>query len=127
VTIVPISSLNITDAGQLLILYNEFGEIIHHVHFRKEWHDNSYKSNGGWSLEMIDPYNPCSGKNNWLSSVHENGGTPGFSNSVMRENPDLTIPEILRIVVLDSLTIKLIFSETIIMNHNDSQIYLQFI
>jgi len=121
VTIVPISLLNITDAGQLLILYNEFGEIIHHVHFRKEWHDNSYKSNGGWSLEMIDPYNPCSGKNNWLSSVHENGGTPGFSNSVMRENPDLTIPEILRIVVLDSLTIKLIFSETILRNQNYHQ------
>jgi len=121
VTIVPISSLNITDAGQLLILYNEYGEIVHHVHFKKEWHDNNYKSNGGWSLEMIDPYNPCSGKNNWRSSIHESGGTPGFSNSVMKENPDLTIPEILRVVVLDSLTIKLIFSETILMNHNDSQ------
>jgi hypothetical protein len=32
----------------------------------------------GMVLEMIDPYNPCSGKNNWLYSVHENGGTPDF-------------------------------------------------
>lgn len=119
VTIVPISLLNIRDAGQVITLYNEFGEIIHHVHFSKEWYENSYKANGGWSLEMIDPSNPCSGKNNWRSSLHENGGTPGFLNSVRRENPDLTIPEILRVVVLDSLTIKLLFSETILMNQND--------
>jgi hypothetical protein len=39
----------------------------------------------------------------------------------MRENPDLTISEILRIVVLDSLTIKLIFSETILRNQNYHQ------
>ncbi|MFZ9240414.1 MAG: lamin tail domain-containing protein [Chitinophagaceae bacterium] len=54
---------------------------IHAVNYQSAWHENAIKASGGWSLEMIDPLKPCE-KNNWGSSVHRNGGTPGLENSI---------------------------------------------
>ena len=54
---------------------------IHAVNYQSAWHENTIKASGGWSLEMIDPLKPCE-KNNWGSSVHRNGGTPGLENSI---------------------------------------------
>lgn len=113
---VPLSLLNITDAGQLLVLYNQFGEVVHFVDFNRNWHENSFKAEGGWSLEMIDSDNPCGGKENWNSSKDFTGGTPGRKNSVYYPNSDFTPPEILRVVVLDSMHLKIIFSEIVLIN-----------
>ncbi|HXK74299.1 MAG TPA: lamin tail domain-containing protein [Bacteroidales bacterium] len=117
INIVPLSMLNIVDAGQPLTLFNQYDEIIHYINFSKKWHDPPYKSNGGWSLEMADPDNPCTGKENWKSSCNERGGTPGEENSILTSNPDVTNPKIVKVVVVDSLTIKVFFSETILMNY----------
>lgn len=35
---------------------------------------------------MIDPHKPCD-KNNWGSSVHRDGGTPGLENSMYLKKP----------------------------------------
>jgi hypothetical protein len=54
---------------------------IHAIRYQSSWHENKIKASGGWSLEMIDPHKPCD-KNNWGSSVHRDGGTPGLENSM---------------------------------------------
>ena len=54
INIVPLSMLNIVDAGQPLTLFSQYDEIIHYINFSKKWHDPPYKSGGGWSLEMAD-------------------------------------------------------------------------
>lgn len=114
INIVPLSLLNIVDAGQALTLFNQYDEIVHYVNFSKKWHETPYKSEGGWSLEMIDPDNPCSGKENWNSSCNESGGTPGVKNSILLNNPDIINPKIAKVVVIDALTIQVFFSETIL-------------
>lgn len=64
-----------------LALKSPDNRTIHAVNYQSAWHENTIKASGGWSLEMIDPLKPCE-KNNWGSSVHRNGGTPGLENSI---------------------------------------------
>lgn len=64
-----------------LALKSPDNRTIHAVNYQSAWHENAIKASGGWSLEMIDPLKPCE-KNNWGSSVHRNGGTPGLENSI---------------------------------------------
>jgi hypothetical protein len=71
------------------------------------------KNDGGWSLEQIDPNNPCGGIENWRASLDINGGTPGKRNSVLAANIDNVIPKLERIYTVSADTIVLIFNEPI--------------
>lgn len=115
-TVYALSSLSITDGGQELILYNSYEEVVHLVTFSSSWHRQTIKRDGGWSLEMIDPGNPCAGEENWNSSCDANGGTPGQANSIAAENPDLEPPAIITTTVMDSNCLRVRFSETVLMN-----------
>jgi hypothetical protein len=81
------------------------------VEYDIDWYDGSFKEEGGWSLEMKDPSNPCGCKDNWEPSRDISGGTPGRSNSVAKSNPDETVPSILRGVIVDSAALEVFFSE----------------
>jgi len=108
-----VSSLGIAMAGVPIVLLNEANEVIHEVRFSSSWHRNKHKADGGWSLEMIDPRNPCTGKDNWDSSSSDLGGTPGKKNSINGLNPDLIPPEIEKVTVVDSIRLRVFFSETV--------------
>ncbi len=99
------------NSGQTLTLRDSEGKIISNVTYSDEWYRNEYIAEGGWSLEQIDPLNPCGGENNWKASVNEMGGTPGVVNSVHASNPDINSPELKRIIVIDENNIHLFFSE----------------
>jgi hypothetical protein len=108
-----ISSLSLTNDGQELTLMNAQNEVIHHIHYSVNWHSDPLKMDGGWSLEMIDPENPCTGADNWGSSESNLGGTPGLENSIKKENLDFHIPEIEKVIVNDSITLYVYCSESI--------------
>ncbi|HSH52673.1 MAG TPA: lamin tail domain-containing protein [Bacteroidales bacterium] len=101
------------NTGQTLILKNRDGKIISSVTYSDHWYKNEYKADGGWSLEQIDPFNPCGEENNWEASKNEIGGTPGQINSIDAENPDTESPELLRAAVTDENTIQLFFNESL--------------
>ncbi len=106
----PWPSLN--NAGDSLILKNADGEIIHRLNYSDSWYQDATKEDGGWTLEMIDPLNPCGEENNWRASIHPDGGTPGSVNSVNGFNPDNTAPIIENAAASDSVTLEIIFDET---------------
>lgn len=108
---VALSSLSITDGGQRLTLYNAQGEVIHSVTFKKTWHSESVKQDGGWSLEMLDERMPCLGATNWNSSTSPLGGSPGAPNAARRTVEDHDPPLLERLTLLDSSTLRLFFSE----------------
>lgn len=58
------------------------GTTIHAIAYQSNWYNNELKKEGGWTLEMIDPAQPCAGKENWKASTSATGGTPGTVNSV---------------------------------------------
>jgi len=110
-TFIGLSSFSLTNSGQQLILENEKGNLIHQIRYQTSWYQNKNKEEGGWSLEQIDPSNPCGCENNWHASVDNNGGTPGSKNSIYAANPDQVKPLPERISVVDNHTITIHFSE----------------
>ncbi len=103
----------LTNSGQTLILKTAQDKIISTVTFSDTWYKDNTKKEGGWSLEQIDPNNPCAGIENWKASISTDAGTPGSQNSVFASNPDLVSPQVVRVGVLANDTIQLYFTESI--------------
>lgn len=108
-----LSSLSITDGGQQLTLLNQHDEVIHYISFRKTWHSEVIKQEGGWSLEMIDENWPCAGGENWNSSTSPLGGTPGQPNSIRNTLNNNLVPIITSVTMPDSTTLRVHFSKTL--------------
>ncbi len=72
----------LTNSGGKVKLLDAQNQWICQVDYAQDWHQESYKKEGGWSLEMIDLDFPCDMQNNWTSSLSNLGGTPGNINSV---------------------------------------------
>ncbi|MCS6934543.1 MAG: lamin tail domain-containing protein, partial [Chitinophagales bacterium] len=102
---------SLTNTGDNLLLKNNSGTLIHYVPYTDEWYQDENKKDGGWSLEMIDPGNPCYGKGNWQASSHPAGGTPGRKNSVVKFNPDTVLPKLVRAAISGPNTVMIYFSE----------------
>lgn len=99
--------------GDVLSLKSPQGKVIHAVNYSINWYQNEVKKDGGWSLEMIDTKNPCSGMSNWKASVDPSGGTPGKKNSVDGVNADTSPPQLVRTYSLDSATVVALFDESL--------------
>ena len=99
--------------GEALVLRSPQNRIIHFVNYSSSWYGNPAKADGGWSLEMIDVRNPCSGSSNWKAGTNPLGGTPGRLNSVNGNNTDNTPPQLKRTIMPDSVTAVLIFDESL--------------
>jgi hypothetical protein len=105
------SSFSLTNDGTTLVLKNDNDKIIHSVTYSIEWYCNSLKENGGWSLEMKDPANPCGCGDNWTASNNQLGGTPGSENSVFQSHPDILKPYMKRAFIESEDRVRVIFSE----------------
>ena len=102
---------SLDNTGELLTVIADQGNIIHSVNYNINWFQNELKKDGGWTLEMIDTKNPCSGFSNWKASMDTKGGTPGKKNSIDGSNPDQSAPQLLRAYTTDSVNIMLVFDE----------------
>ncbi|MEP7255580.1 MAG: lamin tail domain-containing protein [Ferruginibacter sp.] len=110
-TISVTSFPSLDNTGDVIYLRSPQNRIIHSVSYTDTWYQNELKKDGGWTLEMIDIKNPCSGFTNWKASVDIKGGTPGKKNSVNAANTDAMAPQLLRAFATDSLNITLVFDE----------------
>jgi hypothetical protein len=105
----PVNAIN--NEGSTLLLFDNWQQLICFIDFDSSWYQNPAKADGGWSLEKIDPYNFCQGKQNWRASMSNTGGTPAQENSLLASNPDISSPELLRAGFIDPSTIILFFNE----------------
>ncbi|MCB0760969.1 MAG: lamin tail domain-containing protein [Flavobacteriales bacterium] len=100
----------LTNVGDSLTLVNNEGTVIDIVVYSSDWYNDADKDDGGWSLELINPYLVCSGASNWTASEHFDGGTPGAENSVFDSTPDETAPGIASVSTA-GVAVTIVFSE----------------
>ena len=91
---------SLDNEGDQLFLKSNTGITIHAVSYSLSWYQNAVKSDGGWTLEMIDTKNPCAGISNWKASIDIRGGSPGIKNSVDAVNNDQSAPSIKKLMQL---------------------------
>ena len=103
------SSFSVGNSASAMYLYSKEGLLISRVNFSSTWYHDSDKANGGWSVEQIDPRNPCAGASNWTASMDASGGTPGRINSVDGENE--AKPKVERVSMFSDYILQLWFDQ----------------
>jgi hypothetical protein len=112
--VVSVSSFpSLDNDGDLVYIRYPLNPIFHAVQYSSSWYQNELKKEGGWSLEMIDPENPCIGSENWKASNHVWGGTPGKINSISGIVYDDIPPQIRNAYILYPDTIVVVYNEPI--------------
>jgi len=102
-------SFSVGNSSSAMYLYSKAGSLVSQVNFNSTWYHDPDKDNGGWSVEQIDPLNPCAGASNWAASTDVSGGTPGRLNSVDGENN--TQPQVERISMFSNYIVQLWFDQ----------------
>ena len=103
------SSFSVGNSASAMYLYSKEGLLISRVSFSSTWYHDPDKANGGWSVEQIDPLNPCAGASNWTASMDVSGGTPGRINSVDGEND--AKPKVERVSMFSDYILQLWFDQ----------------
>ena len=103
------SSFSVGNSSSAMYLYSKEGVLISRVNFSNVWYHDPDKDNGGWSVEQIDPLNPCAGASNWTASEDASGGTPGRINSVNGENN--VQPQVERVSMFGNQIVQLWFDQ----------------
>jgi hypothetical protein len=102
---------SLNNAGDDVVLKDNFGQIIDKISYTDDWYRDEIKQDGGYSLELINPNDPCSDSDNWMASTWILGGTPGSVNSVFSIIPDTTAPNITLALALAPNFLELQFNE----------------
>ncbi len=81
----PVLGVNLptltNNGGAAGLTYN--GSVLYRMDYTTDTYGSAAKAGGGWTLELINPQNPCLGDANWRASEDWAGGTPGHANSVL--------------------------------------------
>ncbi len=88
-TILNISSLGLSNSGELILLKDLFGNTIDSVHYFDGWQNQNFISTKNISLERINPTLNGNDQFNWSSSANTNGATPGAQNSIYTKSKNI--------------------------------------
>lgn len=85
--------------------------IVDAISYTDNWYRDPVKQEGGYSLERINPNDPCSDSLNWIASTSVSGGTPGQQNSVYDATVDTQAPLIIAALAIAPDQAVISFSE----------------
>lgn len=102
---------SLNNSGDDIVLKDNSGQTLDKLTYTDAWYRDDHKKAGGYSLELINPEDPCSDFSNWRASDHENGGTPGTRNSVYDISPDTEAPKMIDATAAEPNLLTIRFSE----------------
>ncbi|MBI1183087.1 hypothetical protein GC194_02360 [bacterium] len=108
---VSLPSLN--NSGDKLVLKAADGTLIDKLQYDLSWYHDGSKTDGGYTLERINPDLVCTGPNNWAASTDASGGTPGRKNAIYNNAPDVTAPQLQDALAASPQKVTLSFDEPV--------------
>ncbi len=109
--VIALETFILPNNGASLQLMDTTGNTICFLQYDQSWYKDDLKADGGWSLEMTDPANPCIDAENWAASVDPSGGTPGRANSIVAAENDGM--KIIKTCCLNEGEIEITFNESL--------------
>lgn len=108
----PVTSFpSLNNSDDAVVLYDNSGTKLDSIFYTISWYHDVNKDDGGYSLERINPDDPCTDISDWKASEATNGGTPGTVNSVFDLTPDSQTPIITSIIASAPSLIEVYFNE----------------
>ncbi len=104
---------SLTNSGDTIRLSHPDTGLLDIVGYTDQWYRDNSKNDGGWSIELVNPLDPCSTADNWRASVSIEGATPGSVNSVLNLAPDTQGPALLAVYSGVFSPVTLVFNEPI--------------
>jgi hypothetical protein len=102
---------SLNNAGDDIVLKDDNGVVLDKISYTDDWYQDPLKADGGYSVELINPNDPCSGRDNWKASMAFIGGTPGSINSVFDLTADNQTPVIIDMIALAPNLLTITFNE----------------
>lgn len=102
---------SLNNAGDNIVIRDVNGVILDSISYTDEWYGDPAKDGGGYTIERINPNDPCTDQSDWSASNDNLGGTPGSVNSVYDITPDVSLPEIDQLIALSPNYLEVYFNE----------------
>jgi len=102
-------SLNNSD--EAIVLYDDGGLKLDSIYYTTAWYHDTNKDDGGYSIERINPDDPCTDITDWKASNDVSGGTPNAINSVYDSTADVQAPSIVQIIATAPSLVEVFFNE----------------
>ena len=109
VAVTSFPSLN--NSGDNIIIRSDLGVELDSISYTIDWYHDPAKEAGGYSIERINPNDPCTDISDWSASISNTGGTPGAQNSVYDTTPDTSAPAIDQLIALAPSYLEIYFTE----------------
>jgi hypothetical protein len=110
-TVAVTSFPSLNNTGDDIVLKDNNGIVIDKISYTDSWFQDEVKKEGGYSLELINPEDPCSDETNWRASNSSEGGTPSLQNSIFDVTPDTQAPSFKTLLASSPNVLEVIFSE----------------
>lgn len=102
---------SLNNTGDNIVLRDDNGITIDSISYTDDWYKDANKEGGGYSIERINPLDPCTDITDWAASNSINGGTPGQQNSIFDNTPDTGLPSIDQLIALPPNYLEIYYSE----------------
>lgn len=102
---------SLNNTGDDIVLKDDLGNILDMISYTDEWYHDPTKMDGGYTIERVNPSDPCSDIDNWHASTHPWGGTPAAVNSVFDNTADVTPPWIQEMIAIAPNQLDVYFNE----------------
>ena len=102
---------SLNNAGDNIVIRDDLGNTLDSITYSDSWYGDAIKEDGGYTLERINPNDPCTDHTDWTASNDASGGTPGSVNSVYNITPDTGFPQIDQLIALAPNYLEVYFTE----------------